>query len=174
MCNTILSKSTNSILAKQRARDLEIARLEKVLSYLKTKLSNLNTFDENSDIAEKLIISLGYGFSIGYFLIANLSRFESLNEMIRKVDASSVFLPAIISGVFSLFIWLGIHNESYGKDLHFYLSFGLILIFVIWQFAQAWWMRIPFKEFSLRRMDKYQDEGETKLGILLNLSLIHI
>ncbi len=124
----------------------------------------------NSAIAEKLIISLGYGFSFGYFLIANLSRFESLNEMLRKVDSSSIFLPAVFSGIFSLFIWLGIHKDSYGEDLHKYLSFGLILIFIIWQFAQAWWMRIPFKEFSLRRMDKYQDDGETKLGIISNLA----
>ena len=123
-----------------------------------------------SDISEKLIISLGYGFSFGYFLTANLSRFKSLNEMLRKVDSSSVFLPAIISGIFSTLIWFGIHKESYGADLHFFLSFGLLVIFVIWQFAQAWWMRIPFKEFSLRKMDKYQDEGETKLGIISNLA----
>ena len=123
-----------------------------------------------SALADKLIISLGYGFSFGYFLTANLSRFESLDKMIRTVDKSSVFLPGILSIIFSFFIWLGLHNESSGKDIHFYLSFGLILIFILWQFAQAWWMRIPFKEFSLRKMDKYQDEGETKLGILSNLA----
>ena len=123
-----------------------------------------------SALADKLIISLGYGFSFGYFLTANLSRFESLDKMIRTVDKSSVFLPGILSIIFSFFIWLGLHNESSGKDIHFYLSFGLILIFILWQFAQAWWMRIPFKEFSLRKMDKYPDEGETKLGILSNLA----
>ena len=49
-----LFKSNNSILAKQRARALEIAKLEKVQADLKIKLSNLNTLSESSDISEKL------------------------------------------------------------------------------------------------------------------------
>ena len=47
-------KSNNSILAKQRARALEIAKLEKVQADLKVKLTNLNTLSESSDISEKL------------------------------------------------------------------------------------------------------------------------
>ena len=49
-----LFKSNNSILAKQRARALEIAKLEKVQADLKIKLTNLNTLSESSDISEKL------------------------------------------------------------------------------------------------------------------------
>jgi hypothetical protein len=47
-------KSNNSILAKQRARALEIAKLEKVQADLKIKLTNLNALNESSDISEKL------------------------------------------------------------------------------------------------------------------------
>ena len=47
-------KSNNSILAKQRARALEIAKLEKVQGDLKIKLTNLNVLSESSDISEKL------------------------------------------------------------------------------------------------------------------------
>jgi hypothetical protein len=47
-------KSNNSILAKQRARALEIAKLEKVRADLKIKLTNLNALSETSDISEKL------------------------------------------------------------------------------------------------------------------------
>lgn len=47
-------KSNNSILAKQRARALEIAKLEKVQADLKIKLTNLNALSESSDISEKL------------------------------------------------------------------------------------------------------------------------
>ena len=47
-------KSNNSILAKQRARALEIAKLEKVQADLKVKLTNLNALSETSDISEKL------------------------------------------------------------------------------------------------------------------------
>ena len=47
-------KSNNSILAKQRARALEIAKLEKVQADLKIKLANLNALSESSDISEKL------------------------------------------------------------------------------------------------------------------------
>ena len=47
-------KSNNSILAKQRARALEIAKLEKVQADFKIKLTNLNALSESSDISEKL------------------------------------------------------------------------------------------------------------------------
>ena len=47
-------KSNNSILAKQRARALEIAKLEKVQADLKIKLASLNALSESSDISEKL------------------------------------------------------------------------------------------------------------------------
>lgn len=49
-----LFKSNNSILAKQRARALEMAKLEKVQADLKIKLTNLNALSESSDISEKL------------------------------------------------------------------------------------------------------------------------
>ena len=49
-----LFKSNNSILAKQRARALEIAKLEKVQADLKVKLTNLNALSESTDINEKL------------------------------------------------------------------------------------------------------------------------
>ena len=49
-----LFKSNNSILAKQRARALEIAKLEKVQADLKIKLTNLNALSESSDFSEKL------------------------------------------------------------------------------------------------------------------------
>jgi len=123
-----------------------------------------------SQLAEELIISLGYGFSVGYFIIANMSKFQGLSNLLRSVDAYSAFLPAVLSGSISIFIWFGLNHELYGENITRFLSLGLIFIFIIWQFAQAWWMRIPFKEFSLRRMDKYSDEGETKLGIFSNLA----
>jgi len=49
-----LFKSNNSILAKQRARALEIAKLEKVQADLKIKLTSLDALSESSDISEKL------------------------------------------------------------------------------------------------------------------------
>ena len=49
-----LFKSNNSILAKQRARALEIAKLEKVQADIKKKLTNLNALNESSDVSEKL------------------------------------------------------------------------------------------------------------------------
>ena len=122
-----------------------------------------------SGIAEKLIITLGYSFAFGYFITANLNKFKSLSKLIRSVDASSIFVPLLISGLISIFIWVGLHDEIYSENVNRILSLGLIFIFIIWQFAQAWWMRIPFKEFALRKMAKYEDEGETKLGMVMNV-----
>ena len=49
-----LTKTSNSILAKQRARGLEIAKLEKALANLNAKLSDQNTFSENFEINGRL------------------------------------------------------------------------------------------------------------------------
>tara|TARA_A100001037_G_scaffold84903_1_gene77038 strand:- start:12 stop:809 length:798 start_codon:yes stop_codon:yes gene_type:complete len=49
------------------------------------------------------------------------------------------------------------------------LSFGLISIFVLWQFAQAWWMRVPFKEIALNRMIKVKDKNTSEFGRYANI-----
>ena len=122
-----------------------------------------------SDIALQIIISLGYGVSLGYFVTANLNRFEGFNKLSRTKDVSSVIIPLLISLFFSIFIWLGLHHSIYERNVERFLSFGLIFIFLIWQFAQAWWMRIPFREIALRRMSKSPTEGSSKIGLLANI-----
>ena len=46
---------------------------------------------------------------------------------------------------------------------------GIYSDFVLWQFAQAWWMRVPFKEIALRQMSKSAENETSKKGIWLNL-----
>ena len=121
-----------------------------------------------SDLALQIIISLGYGVSLGYFFTANFNRFDSFKKLSRKKDISSLIVPSLFSAFFSFLIWLGLHHSIYEENIERLLSFGFVFIFIIWQFAQAWWMRIPFREFALRRMSKYPDEGESKLGLILN------
>ena len=122
-----------------------------------------------SDLAIQIIISLGYGVSLGYFFTANLNRFEGFSKLSRTRDISSLIIPLLISLFFSVFIWLGLHHSIYEENVDRFLSFGLIFIFIIWQFAQAWWMRIPFREFALRRMSNYPEEGESKFGVISNV-----
>ena len=122
-----------------------------------------------SDLAIQIIISVGYGVSLGYFFTANLNRFEGFSKLSRTKDVSSVIIPLLISSFFSIFIWLGLHHSIYEENIERFFSFGLIFIFVIWQFAQAWWMRIPFREIALRRMNKYPSEGSSRMGLLANI-----
>ena len=122
-----------------------------------------------SDLAVQIIMSLGYGVSLGYLFTANLSRFEGFRKLSRTRDVSSLIIPILISSFFSVFIWLGLHHSIYEDNIDRFLSLGLIFIFIIWQFAQAWWMRIPFREFALRKMSKYPEEGESKFGIIANI-----
>ena len=122
-----------------------------------------------SDLATKLIISLGYGVTFGYFFTANLNRFEGFSKLSRTRDLSSLIMPGLISTFFAVFIWLGLHHSIYEENVERFLSFGLIFIFIIWQFAQAWWMRIPFREFALRRMTNYSEEGTSQLGLFSNI-----
>jgi len=122
-----------------------------------------------SDLASSLILIFGYGCCLGYFLTAALNRFEEVKNLSRSKSFTSLILPVSLSLVFSSFFWAALNNETYGDNMERFLTWGYIFIFVIWQFAQAWWMRVPFKEIALRQMSKSKDNETTKKGIFLNI-----
>jgi len=122
-----------------------------------------------SDLASSMILIFGYGCSLGYFITAGLNRFEEIKNLSRSQSFTSLILPLSLSLVFSSFIWATLNNENYGENTESFLTWGFIFIFVIWQFAQAWWMRVPFKEMALRRMSKSPENVRTKKGVLLNI-----
>jgi len=78
-----ISKTNNSILAKQRARGLEIAKLEKVQADLKTKLSNLDASSESLDINERL---QSQGEAIEAFDAYRIQINKALIEIEEKLD----------------------------------------------------------------------------------------
>ncbi len=78
-----ISKANNSILAKQRARGLEMAKLEKVQANLKTKLSNLDASTESFDIKEKL---QSQGEAIEAFDAYRIQMNRALIEIEEKLD----------------------------------------------------------------------------------------
>ena len=121
-----------------------------------------------SDLASSLILIFGYGCSLGYFLTAALNRFEEVKNLSRSKSFTSLILPISLSLVCSSFFWAALNNETYGDNVERFLTWGYIIIFVIWHFAQAWWMRVPFKEIALRQMSKSQENQTTKKGIYLN------
>ena len=122
-----------------------------------------------SDLATSLILIFGYGCSLGYFVTAALNRFEEIKNLSRSQSFTSLILPLSLSLVFSSFFWAALNNETYGDNTERFLTWGYIFIFVIWQFAQAWWMRVPFKEIALRQMSKSPENVITKKGIILNI-----
>ena len=121
-----------------------------------------------SDLATSLILIFGYGSSLGYFFTAALNRFEEVKNLSRSKSFTSLILPISLSLVFSSFFWAALNNETYGQNMERFLTWGYIFIFVIWQFAQAWWMRVPFKEIALRQMSKVEENSTSKIGIILN------
>ena len=120
-------------------------------------------------LASEFIIIFGYGVSMGYFLTANLNRFDGVRNLSRSESPTSLIMPSLTSLLFSSIIFFGVNHSNYGENITRLLSFGLIFVFIIWQFAQAWWMRVPFKEFALRRMGNYPDKGSNKIGFYLNI-----
>ncbi len=122
-----------------------------------------------SDLATSLILIFGYGSSLGYFFTAALNRFEEVKNLSRSKSFTSLILPISLSLVFSSFFWAALNNETYGQNMERFLTWGYIFIFVVWQFAQAWWMRVPFKEIALRQMSKVEENSTSKIGIILNL-----
>ena len=122
-----------------------------------------------SELASSLILIFGYGCSLGYFVTAALNRFEVVKNLSRSKSFTSLVLPLSLSLVFSSFFWASTNNQIYGANMERFLTWGYIFIFVIWQFAQAWWMRVPFKEIALRKMASTKGSSPTNLGILLNI-----
>ena len=122
-----------------------------------------------SELASSLILIFGYGCSLGYFVTAALNRFEVVKNLSRSKSFTSLVLPLSLSLVFSSFFWAATNNQIYGANMERFLTWGYIFIFVIWQFAQAWWMRVPFKEIALRKMASTKSSSPTNLGILLNI-----
>lgn len=122
-----------------------------------------------SDFVVEIIIVFGYGSSIGYFLTAVLNRFDEVRNLSRSEKLTSLIMPLTFSLMFSSFIWAGMHNSTHGQNFERALKIGFIIIFILWQFAQAWWMRIPFKEFALRRMNSYSNQGYSNLGRFGNI-----
>ena len=122
-----------------------------------------------SELASSLILIFGYGCSLGYFVTAALNRFEVVKNLSRSKSFTSLVLPLSLSLVFSSFFWAATNNQIYGANMERFLTWGYIFIFVIWQFAQAWWMRVPFKEIALRKMASTKGSSPTNLGILLNI-----
>jgi len=140
-----------------------------VLFTLLTIFGFLSYFDKYSESVTKVIIVFGYGFSFGYFLTAVLSRFEKIHNLSSSEKLTSLIIPLIFSSLFSISIFISLNHSTYGKFFETSLKFGLIIIFILWQFAQAWWMRIPFKEIAIRRMNSYSSDGKSNIGKFGNI-----
>ncbi len=84
-----ISKTNNSILAKQRARGLEIAKLERIQVDLKTKLSNLDASNESFDINEKL---QSQEEAIEAFDAYRLQMNKTLIEIEEKLDKLQIMI----------------------------------------------------------------------------------
>ena len=108
----------------------------------------------SGDWAVDLLLLLGYGASGGYLLTGILTRFDGVKELTRSDHPTSLLLPVLLSLLVTGILWSIIGNADYGDNLRNALRFGLIIIFIIWQFAQAWWMRVPFREYALRRVER--------------------
>ena len=116
-----------------------------------------------------LILVLGFGFSIGYLMTAVLLRFEFVKDLCLGDSRTILLVPLSLSLLVSLLIWYVFEFTEYENRVKTSLSLGLVSIFVLWQFAQAWWMRVPFKELALSRMLKVTSKGQSSFGKFANV-----
>ena len=116
-----------------------------------------------------MILILGFGFSLGYFVTAILMRFESMKAYSVGSYRKILSIPILFSSIICLIIWYLLEFTEYANKMRDLLSFGFISIFVLWQFAQAWWMRVPFKEIALNRMIKVTDKNTSEFGKYSNI-----
>ena len=116
-----------------------------------------------------LILVLGFGFSIGYLMTAVLLRFGFVKDLCLGDSRTILLVPLSLSLLVSLSIWYVFEFTEYENRVKTSLSLGLVSIFVLWQFAQAWWMRVPFKELALSRMLKVTSKGQSSFGKFANV-----
>ena len=123
----------------------------------------------SSQFLVDLILILGFGFSVGYLMTAVLMRFDFVRNFSVGVYRTILAVPLMLSSLVSLSIWYVFGFTEHGDQLKDLLSLGLVVIFVIWQFAQAWWMRVPFKELAISRMSKVTSKDQSSFGKLANV-----
>jgi hypothetical protein len=123
----------------------------------------------SSQFLVDLILILGFGFSVGYLLTAVLMRFDLVKNLSIGGYRTILLVPLTLSLLVSLSIWYVIDFTEDGNQLKDLLSFGLVVIFVLWQFAQAWWMRVPFKELAISRMSKVVSRDQSSFGKFANI-----
>ena len=116
-----------------------------------------------------MILILGFGFSIGYLATAILMRFETLKDYSVGSYRKILSIPLILSSFMCIIVWYLLEFTEYASKTRNFLSFGFISIFILWQFAQAWWMRVPFKEIALNRMIKVTDKNTSEFGKYVNV-----
>ena len=123
----------------------------------------LSRFSSGTD----LLLTLGYGGTLGYLLTGALTRFEAVRELSRSEHPTSLALPLVLGALCAGGIFWGLDNPAWGDRLRSTLGLGLVAIFIVWQFAQAWWMRGPFREFALARSEAGGADASRR-GQLLN------
>ena len=119
------------------------------------------------NISVDLLLMLGYGGTLGYLLTGALTRLEAVRELSRSEHPTSLALPLVLGTLCAGAIFWGLRNPEWGDSLRSTLGLGLVVIFIVWQFAQAWWMRVPFREFALVRSEAGGDDASRR-GQLLN------
>lgn len=115
-----------------------------------------------------LILVMGFGFSWGYLITAFLMRLESVKNYSVGSYRKILLIPLGLSFFISVIIYYTFEFTEYGESVRNLLSLSLIIIFIIWQFAQAWWMRVPFKEFALKKMVNVKGTTKSNFGKYLN------
>ena len=116
-----------------------------------------------------LILVMGFGFSWGYLITAFLMRFDSVKRYSVGSYRKILLIPMSLSSLISFIIYYAIEFTESGESIRDILSFILIIVFTLWQFAQAWWMRVPFKEFALKKMVKVTSQDHSNFGKYMNV-----
>jgi hypothetical protein len=119
------------------------------------------------NISVDLLLMLGYGGTLGYLLTGALTQLEAVRDLSRSEHPTSLALPLVIGALCAGAIFWGLRNPEWGDSLRSMLGLGLVVIFIAWQFAQAWWMRVPFREFALVRSE-VDGADASQQGQLLN------
>jgi len=106
-------------------------------------------FSADEDLGDILIV-LSLGGMLAYALagILALTSFVNLLRHPRYGWGVPLLLTIVLSILIRYVLLVDTENKEENREL---LGLSLVGLFLLWQFLQAWWMRIPFEDWALRR-----------------------
>lgn len=118
------------------------------------------SFSDNADHGDWLV-ALSLGGMAAYALMGVMA-LTPLVETLRNPRFGWVIplvLTLVLAGILRQVLLVDNNKAGDYRDL---LALAMVGLFLLWQFMQAWWMRVPFENWAMKRFAPPDDEARSE------------